>query len=116
MAPEHVVVDDDPACSGRDPLRARAFDDVHGVVRGDQGDLARPVALDRRRADDEPLPLGRGVAERGDRLPRLAEPHVIGEDGARPAEEKRYPLDLMREQAFGQCRGLAERDLRVVGG
>ena len=116
MASEHVVVDDDPAHVARDTLRACAFDDVHGVVRGGQGDLARPIALDRRRADDEPLALGRGVAERGDRLPRLAETHVIREDGAPPAEEERHPLDLMREQAFGQCRRLAECDLRVVGG
>ena len=60
-------------------------------------------------ADDEVRAAGGGVAERDDRLPRLAEAHVVGEDRAAAAEQEGDAFNLMRKEA------IAERDGLPVG-
>ena len=109
---EDVVVDDDPL-GGRGDRRA-ALDHQDGGVRRDDADLTRPVALDGGRADDQPGPAGREVPQRDDRLARLAEAHVVGEDRAPPAEQERDAFDLVREQAFGQRDGAPERRVGIA--
>jgi hypothetical protein len=54
------------------------------------------------------------VPERDDRLARLAKAHVVGEDGALPAEEERDALDLMREKTLRERGGAAKRRVDVV--
>ena len=82
-------------------------------------DLAGPLARDAHRADDERraervgaelLPLG---GQHRDRLHGLAEPHVVGEDGADPevAEEPQPAVAalLEREERLRHRGGRAER-------
>ncbi len=87
--------DDDVAGAGdrRQLLAAQplaAVVQVHAERRREPLDLAGPLARDAHRADDEGgaerlgaelLPLG---GQHRDRLHGLAEPHVVGEDGADP--------------------------------
>ena len=73
-----------------------------GGVRRDDGNLARPVLFDRRRTDDQPGSAWREVPQRDDRLARLAEAHVVGEDGAPPAEQERDAVDLVGEEPVGE--------------
>ena len=81
--------------------------------RGD-GDLARPVSLDRGGADDQPGSAGREVPQRDDRLARLAEAHVVGEDRAPPAEQERDAFDLMREEPVGERDRASKRRVRIA--
>ena len=109
---EDVVVDDHPLGRGGD--RRRAFDDEHGCGGRHQRDLTRPVTLHRGRTDDEVRTAGRHMAERDDGLSRLAEAHVVGQDGAAAAEEEGDAIDLVRKEPVGQSHGRPERAVRVV--
>ena len=77
-------------------------------------DLARPVALHRRRAHDKVWSARRDVSQRDDRLAGLAETHVVGEDGALPPEQERDAFDLMREEPLRQPGGAAKGRVDVV--
>ncbi len=67
-------------------LRERVTDDLGRQPWSEPRRLSRPVRRDARRRDDEEGPgLGialAGVANEGERLQRLAEAHVVGEDAA----------------------------------
>ena len=54
------------------------------------------------------------MAKRHDRLTRLAEPHVIRQDGAAAAEQEGDAFDLMREEPVTERDGLAVGAFRVV--
>ena len=54
------------------------------------------------------------MLECDDRLSRLSETHVVGEDGASSPEQESDALDLVREEAARQFCGCAERQVRVV--
>ena len=54
------------------------------------------------------------MAQRDDRLARLAEAHVVGEDRALAAEQEGDAFDLVREQPLGQRRGAAKRLVGIV--
>ena len=54
------------------------------------------------------------MPQRDDRLPGFAEAHVVGQDGARAAEQERDAFDLMREQPVRQLSGLAESRVWIV--
>ena len=84
------------------------------VVSGAAMDFARPVPLDRCRANDEVGTVRRGFAQRDHGLPGLAEAHVVGEDGTTSAEEERDPLDLVRVETLGQSGRLAKSGVRIV--
>ena len=113
MPTQDVVVDDDPL-GGRGDRRG-AVDDLDVGCRVRDGQLARPVALDRCRAHDQPASAGREMPQRHDRLARLAEAHVVGENRAPPAEQKRDAVDLVREEPFGERHRALERRLVVAG-
>ena len=113
MFRQDVVVHDGPFRTG-DGRGAAAFDDADGGAGDGQLDLARPVALHRCRADHEIRPAGRGMAKRHDRLPRLAEPHVIRQDGAAAAEQEGDAFDLVREEPVTERDGLPVGAVRVV--
>ena len=55
------------------------------------------------------------MAQRHDRLARLAQTHVVGQDGAAAAEEKRDTFHLMREEPFGQRHRRAKGAVGIVG-
>lgn len=79
------------------PLRTGPLDDRRGLARGAR-DLARPLRLERSRADDEDAARLARLAEvlgRGDRLERLSEAHVVGEDRAARRREEDPALDLV---------------------
>jgi hypothetical protein len=59
-------------------------------------------------------PSGGGVGEGHDRLPRLAEPHVVSEDGAAAAEQERDALNLMRKEPLAERDGLPVGVVQVV--
>ena len=67
-------------------LRERVTDDLDRESWSEPRRLSRPVRRDARRRDDEEGPgLGialAGVANERERLQRLAEAHVVGEDAA----------------------------------
>ena len=71
-------------------------EDLDGGRRLDHADLALPVELERGRADDQPRAGGTGSAEDDDGLPGLAEPHVVGEDGAAVTAQEFDTLNLVR--------------------
>ena len=81
----------------------------------DDGNLARPVALDGCRTDDQTASAGREVPQRDDRLARLAQAHVVGEDRAPPAEQERDAFDLVREEPVGERDRAPERRVRIAG-
>ena len=54
-------------------------------------------------------------ADRGDRLHRLAEAHLVGEDGGVPWHEKRYPLELERERLAGEIEMAGAEERFQVG-
>ena len=54
------------------------------------------------------------MTQRHDRLPRLAEAHVVGEDGAAASQEKRNAFHLVREESIGERRRLAPGVVEVV--
>ncbi len=100
VAFQQVVVDHHPA--GEAGRRRRAWPDhecLHvglGSVAGQsQADLAHPVVLHRRRADDQVRPYGFGRRHGVDGLARFAQPHVVGEDRAPPSQEKGHALHLV---------------------
>ena len=97
---EEVVIDHDPARGNafRQPVVLRA-EDLDGGRRLDHADLALPVELERGRANDQPRAGGTGSAEDDDGLPGLAEPHVVGEDGAAVTAQEFDTLDLVRVEA-----------------
>ena len=113
MPSEDVVVDDDPL--GRRRCRCRSLDHQDRGVRRDDGNLARPVPLDRCGTDDEPRAARREVPQRDDRLAGLAEAHVVGEDGAPPAEQERDAFDLVGEEPIGQRDRGPEGRIRIAG-
>ena len=49
-------------------------------------------------------PPGAAWRSDDDRLPRLAEPHVVGQDGAAAAEQESDAFDLMREEPVRRAR------------
>ena len=100
--------------SGAVRRRGAAFDDQDRAAGAIAGDFARPVALHRRGADDEVRAAGCGMAQRHDRLPRLAEAHVVGEDGAAAAEQERDAFNLVREEPVGERDGLPVGVVEVV--
>ena len=110
---QDVVVDDDPFGGRR--YRPRSFDDQDRGIRRDDGDLARPVSLDRSWTDNEAGSAWREVAQRDDRLSRLAEAHVVGEDGAPPAEQERDAFDLVREEPVGERDRAPEGRVGIAG-
>ena len=110
---QDVVVHDRPFRIGHGRCAA-AFDDADGGAGDRLLDLARPVALHRGGADDEIRPAGGGMAEGHDRLPRLAEPHVVGEDGAAAAEQERDAFNLMRKEPLAERDGLPVGAVQVV--
>ena len=59
-------------------------------------------------------PVRRDVPQRDDRLARLAEAHVVGEDGALPAEQERDAFDLVRKEPLRQRGGAAKRRVDIV--
>ena len=109
---EDVVVDDHPGLI-RVSFRA-LLNNVSGRVGRGDSDLARPVPLDRGWTNNEVGSVRRCVPQRDDGLPRLAEAHVVGEDGATSAEEERDPLDLVRVETLGQSGRLAKSGVRIV--
>ena len=115
MAAKDVVVGDDPARVARDPLPGRPLHDANTAFDGCERDFACPIALDRRWTDDEDLPGGRGVTERGKRLASLAEPHVVREEwrACGPAGTPRLLPDA--GTAICERSGLTEGDVGVVG-
>jgi hypothetical protein len=54
------------------------------------------------------------VAQRDDRLPGLAQPHVVGQDGAASPKEKCDAFDLVREEHFGERDGVLESRIGVA--
>ena len=54
------------------------------------------------------------MAKRHDRLTRLAEAHVIRQDGAAAAEQEGHAFDLMREEPVTERDGLPVGAFRVV--
>ena len=111
LALQEVVVDDHPAA----PVRPRAglgTDHVRWNLAKREPDLTRPVVLHRRRTDHQIRTRRRRLHHRQHRLPRLAETHVVGKDGAPPPQEERHPFHLMRIQPFGNplCPNLGRLD------
>ena len=84
--------------------RRAALDHDDGRVGRDQLDLARPVSLDRGRADDEIRPVRREMPQRHDRLSRLAEAHVVGQDRAAASRAGMRRLRPDAETAHRQAR------------
>ena len=78
-------------------------EDIDGRAGFDHSDLAFPVQLERCRADDEQRPVGVGAVQGNDGLARLAQPHVVGEDGAAVAAQEIDALDLVLVQAGGDA-------------
>jgi hypothetical protein len=73
-------------------------------------DFPRPLVLERRRADDDGAPHALVVhqpARRGNRLHRLAQAHVVGQERATVAGQERHALDLVRKQARAHAWQLA---------
>ena len=56
------------------------------------------------------------MPQRHDRLPRLAEAHVVRQDRAAAPEQERDALDLMGKQSIGQRARLPECGVGVVPG
>jgi hypothetical protein len=55
------------------------------------------------------------VPQRDDRLARLAEAHVVGEDRAPPPEQECDAFDLVWEQPVGERDRASERRVRIAG-
>ena len=79
------------------------------------GNFARPVRLTEAGADDQIRPVRRDVTERDDRLSRLAQAHVVGQDRAPAAEQERDAFDLVRKEAARQLCGAAKRRVGIIG-
>ena len=107
----------------QDVAAIAAAPEPHAEVAGDEAlRLARPVVHDRLRADDEALLAGvirqrAQPAEPRQRLDRLAEAHVVGEQAAevvrREVGEKMKALELIRAQLGGDRRRLVRHDARL---
>ena len=110
---EDVVVDHDPL--GRRGGGRRPFDHEDGGIGRDDGDFARPVALDGGGTHDQTASAGREVPQRDDRLARFAEAHVVGEDRAPPPEQECDAVDLVREEPVGERDRAAEGRVRHPG-
>ena len=78
----------------------------------DERNFARPVAFDGGGTHDQTASAGREVPQRDDRLARLAEAHVVGEDRAPPPEQERDAVDLVREEPVGERDRAPERRVR----
>ena len=97
VAGHEVVVDDRPAVP-RLELRRAAGEHLDVGAGLDELDLAPPVELHRRRADDEERAVGRFLAGGDDRRAGLAEPHVVGEDRPPPRQQEGDAGGLVAEQ------------------
>ena len=65
--------------------------------------------------DDQARAARREVPQRDDRLARLAEAHVVGEDGAAPAQQERDAFDLVRKEPIGERDRALEGRIRIAG-
>ena len=95
--------------------RRPAADELHVAV-AEAVDLAAPLRLERRRADDQhllDLGLARQELGRPDPLDRLAEPHVVGQDRPAGAGGEGDAVELVRQQRDLEQR-LAQRMSRRV--
>jgi len=96
MARQQVIVDDHPL--RRRVLAARHAEHLDSRIGVHQADLARPVELQRGRADDEEHARGGGLLQRDDGLARLAQAHVVAQDGAAAAGQELHPSLLVGVQ------------------
>jgi hypothetical protein len=55
------------------------------------------------------------MPQRDDRLSRLAQAHVVGEDCAPPAEQERDAFDLVGEESVGERDRALEGRVRIAG-
>ena len=55
------------------------------------------------------------MAQRDNRLSRLAQAHVVGEDRPPPAEQERDAFDLVREESVGERDRASEGRVRIAG-
>ena len=94
---------------------AAAFDDVRRRRRGPRCSISRAqLRFTDAGQTTRYGPPGAAWRSDDDRLPRLAEAHVVGEDGAAAAEQERDAFDLMREEPVAERDGLPEGAVRVV--
>ena len=102
MGLEQIVVDDNPA------RRTNVFWSIGSAADHldrrfgiDEPDLSPPVELQRGRADHQDRALGRGDLHGHDRLARLPEPHVVGENRSPFRHQEDHAVRLVRiEQAL----------------
>jgi len=93
-----------------------AVDDVDVGVGRHELDLTSPVELDGRRADHQVRAVGGCLTDGDDRLARLPEPHVVGQDGTAAGEQKGDAGALVSIEArigsVDLARGLDKRVVR----
>ena len=87
---------------------------VPSITRTAESGATRAISRAQFRLTDaghttRPASAGREVPQRDDRLARLAEAHVVGEDRAPPAEQERDAFDLVREEPVGERDRALER-------
>ena len=115
MPSQDVVVDDDPF-GGRGDTGAGSFDRPGRKRPARRWSISRAqFRLTEAGQTTRHGPPGASVAQRDDRLPRLAEAHVVGEDGAPPAEQERDAFDLVREEPVGERDRAPEGRVGIAG-
>ena len=107
---DDVVIDDGHIGRLHRAVPARAGQRLGAAVRQPQRELAQPVQLEARRADDDRR-VGVVGLERRERLDRLAETLLVGEERAALGEQVADPRALERLQlaAEGGCGLVIER-------
>ena len=95
VALQEIVVDHDPAGETGAWRRLGAYHPcIHIAER--EADLPHPVVFDRCRTDHEPRSRGFRLGHGDDRLPGLAETHVVGKDRPATPQQETYALHLVR--------------------
>jgi hypothetical protein len=81
--------------------RGRSFDDQDGASAATTAISRAQFRLTEAGQTTSRGPPGVRCRSETIDLSRLAEAHVVGEDGAPPAEQERDAFDLMREESLG---------------
>ena len=79
---QRIAGDDEVARGDACKVALSALQHMHAQLRRPLGGFLLPVKNERRRTHDDARFLARHSAEKGERLQRFAEAHLVGEDSA----------------------------------